>query len=373
MRVLLSGTSNSVLARGLNYPLTNDSRVSKFTNYSYGASGSVALGDHLRKMDFLQQDFCILDYCVNEEVFIWQKQSHVDAAMNNLNAAIDAASRNRCQPIVLMLLTTKRADYARPFEEAIVAELSTRGVPVFNFYEFARNLTHVTDLEFEDLFLDRMHIRRELGYFIGQAVLDYMERSKDKQLTSTSSDLRYQPIGFVPLEEIDIIGSHELIHAKTKLLKTKLSRILPEAQIILKPRGRGSVDSEIIGLTCNAARTVGTLSDATTGQQLHEIMPTGLFTKARGLTLVSRPLKTPIQFKASKAVIEYTWQTCPLAEHQPDPALELSGFILRTVGQENEMPVHIATCETGPVALHEQVSEAQLQSLADLLLSNPAA
>ena len=372
MRVLLSGTSNSVLARGVNYPLANDPRVSVFLNQSYGASGSVAVGDHLRKIDFSQYDFCVLDYCVNEEVFIWQNESSVDVAMNNMNAAIDAASKSRCQPIVLILPTSKRANHKRPFEDAIITELFSRGVPVFNFYEFAKELVRVSELEFSDLFLDPMHIRRELGQFIGQVVLDYMEQSADKPSGLEETELRYHPLDFVPMDRIEVSGDAEIVRRETKLASAKLLRIQPGAQLKFMVPDSTTGVTEIIGMTCNAARSVGSLTDPASGQELQNIKPSSLFAKARGLTLVSLPIKSPLRVSGSSAVIEYSWQARDLAEHQPDPALELAGFITRTVGRNAEAPVHIASCGNGPIALHEEVSETQMQSLAELLLSKPA-
>jgi hypothetical protein len=140
MRVVLSGTSNSILAKSVSFAFANDPAVTHFANISYGASGSVALGDHLRKIDFSQFDFCVFDYCVNEEGLIRMKQSSVNAAINNLSAAIDAASRVGCQPIILVFPISKQAIKSRPFEDAVMKTFSRLGVPVFNFYNFAPTL-----------------------------------------------------------------------------------------------------------------------------------------------------------------------------------------------------------------------------------------
>ena len=370
MRVLLSGTSNSVLAKGINYTFPNDPAVTAFTNQSYGASGTVALGDHLRKIDFSQHDFCVLDYCVNEEVFIWQKDSSSDAAMNNLYAIIDAASQAGCQPIVMIFPSSTRANHKRPFEEAITHELLSRGIPVFNFYTFAQRITTHADIAFMDLFLDPMHVRREIGRFMGQAALAYMKSVKDAGRPAThQSDMIYQPLSFVPFDAVTLSGERQIEHRETKIASADLLRIAPDNALRLATGKKEAVD--VIGLTCNAARTIGTLHEGTqTGEVLTQIKSSALFAEKRGLTLVTLPIRQPLRVPNGDAVIHYSFDGTT-TEAQPAPALELSGFVLRSA--QTHLPVHIATHATAPLALEDTVSDADLTALVDMLKATPAA
>ena len=376
MRVLLSGTSNSVLAKGINYTFPNDPAVTAFTNRSYGASGTVALGDHLRKIDFSEHDFCVLDYCVNEEVFIWQKDSTPDAAMSNLAAAIDAASLAGCQPIVMIFPSSTRANHKRPFEEAITERLMSRGIPVFNFYTFAQRITAQGDLDFNDLFLDPMHIRREVGRFMGQAALAYMKSAMSAgRPEPRQSDLVYHPLSFVPFDDVTVSGAPQIEQRETKLAAADLLRITPGNTLKIAAGTTGAVD--LAGVTCNAARTIGTLHEvaqtdtAQTNDVLTRVKASAFFALKRGLTLVTLPVTHPLHIEAGEeAVIRYDFDGTT-TDLQPDPALELSGFILRHV--DAFVPVHIATHATAPVALEDTISDADLIALVDMLKATPAA
>lgn len=371
MRVLLSGTSNSVLAKGINYTFPNDPAVAAFTNHSYGASGTVALGDHLRKIDFSQHDFCVLDYCVNEEVFIWQKDSTPEAAMNNLYAIIDAASQAGCQPIVMIFPSSTRANHKRPFEEGITDQLMARGVPVFNFYRFAERIAAQSDLTFSDLFLDPMHVRRELGQFMGHVAIEYMKSVADAGAAPlVNNDLSYQPLGFVPFEQIVISGERNVVHHETKLAAADFLRVSPDNTMTVSAQGilDGAVD--VIGLTYNATRTIGKLQDSATQEPILQIKPSALFAENRRLTLVSRPVSHPLHMADGTADIAYYFDG-ETTEKQPAPAVELAGFVLRSA--QTRLPVHIATHATAPVALEDTVSDADLTALVDMLKATPAA
>lgn len=368
MRVLLSGTSNSVLAKSLSYSFKTDPAVTDFTNVSYGASGTVALGDHLRKIDFSQHDFCVLDYCVNEEVFIWQKDSSIFAAMNNLYAIIDASARAGCQPIVMIFPSSTRANHKRPLEEAIIDQLRARGIPVFNFYDFAARLTAQSGLGFKDLFLDPMHVRREIGHFMGNTAITYMKSvAQAGRPAPEPSELSYQPLSFVPFQEVTVSCDRQIEHRETKLAAADLLRITPDTQLEFPL----DAPAEVIGMTYNAARTIGKLSPpAAPGETLMEVKASGLFSKQRGLTLVTVPMTHPLSAKGDMATLQYDFHGT-VTDTQPSPALELSGFVLRSL--EQSLPVHFCTHASEPVILEDSLSDTDLTGLAEVLATSPAA
>jgi hypothetical protein len=351
------------MGRGINYSFPNDPSVSSLTNFSYGASRTAALGDHLRKIDFSQHD-----YCVNEEVSIWRKESTTASAMNNLYAIIDAASQAGCQPIVMIFPTSTRANHQRPFEEAITSELLARGVPIFNFYAFAKRITAQSDLAFSDLFPDPMHVRRELGRFMGQVALTYMQSVANTGRPQVAQTyLTYQPLSIVPFEVVTTSGERQVKHRETKLAAADLLRIAPGGQ--LRFEVHEAVD--VIGMTCNAVRTIGNLHEAVdTKDPLMRIKASALFARARGLTLVTLPITRPLRVGSGEAVIGYDFDGTT-TDTQPDPALELSGFVLRHV--DTPRPVHVATHAMAPVALEDTVSDANLTALVDMLKATPAA
>jgi hypothetical protein len=362
MRVLLSGTSNAIIAGGLSASLAHDPRITTFRNQSYGASGSVALGDHIPRINFAKYDFCVLDYCVNEEVLIHSRVSTVDSAMNNLLAAVDVASRAGCQPLVLILPRSTVANFSRPFEEAIVAELATRGVPVFNFYTFAEQLTAQNEMAFVDLFLDPMHIHREIGAAIGTALVDYMANRIDVTPIASDTPLHYDPLHFVGHQDCDITGYSALMHRESSLLQRDCLALQPGATITLHSPSAGL----LTGITFDAARTVGTLVEMTSGKVCLSLKPaSAFFRETRSLTLMTLPISDPIPLDADySTTLRYDFNGA-LTDAHPLAALTLSGVVLRLTGQAR--PVQLLTRDDGPTALQDWLTPDRWDALAATL------
>lgn len=368
MRVVLSGTSNSILAKSLSYTLAHNPAVTHFTNQSYGASGSVALGDHLRQIDFAEYDFCIFDYCVNEDFLIFEKASTPDAAMNNLLAGIDAASRAGCQPIVVILPIANGAQNDRPLG-ARVRVLTQAGVPVFDGYPLTARLMAAADCSYEELFLDPMHIRREIGRFVGDAVIKHMKAAYDAGGPEVvQSDLTYQPLAFLPATALELQGRGGFETRASKLAEVTVLSAAPGARITLPFEGVMERPLEVVGLSLDAARTLGTLCDADTGDVMTEIKDWALFSTKRGFTLISLPCNAPLRVDADSVSLSYDSREIE-GEHKPDPMMDISGFILRAVGQDRE--VQIARTAQMPVVLEEQVTDTELAELVAVLTTNP--
>jgi hypothetical protein len=212
-----------------------------------------------------------------------------------------------------------------------------------------------------------MHIRREIGRFVGTQAIKYMTSHGDQgRRVGRVSDLTYCPIRFLPQQEITAHGKSHRIQRDTRLVSAELLRIPPGGRFCVPESSR----SEIVGMTYNAARSIGTLRDATTGQLLHRIKPSSLYAKSRGLTLVALPMTQPLKLGTVPAVITYDFhgETTPT---QPEPALEIFGFVLRET--EITRPVHVATCADGQVALEDLVSASETEDLIRTLLAAPAA
>lgn len=361
MRVLLSGTSNSILARGIKYPLARDPRVTSFTNRSYGASGTVALANHLQYIDFTKYDFCILDYCVNEEVFISINESTTDSAMNNLMAAVDAASRAGCQPLILILPTSTRANYPRPFETAIIDKLGEHAVPIFNFYTFSKAFCGRTGLDFKDLFLDPMHIHREIGEAIGAALVDYMATHIKVTPTTATPSYEYDPLGFIPYKQFNVTGKSIQMQRESSLLQRSLLQITPEATITATAAASGHVT----GVCFDASRSVGTLTASAFQQICLSLKPNvPFFRQTRGLTLVMQPIPTPVVLDDNhKITLTYNFNGT-LDDHiHPHAALTISGLSVRYTNQKR--PLHVLTRNDGPCALSDWLFQEHWGSLND--------
>lgn len=366
MRVLLSGASNAIIARGMNFPLSRDPRISRFTNQSYGASGTVALADHLRQIDFSQYDFCVLDYCVNEEVFISIDESTADSAMNSLFAAIDAASLAGCQPLVVILPTSTRLNYPRPFEKGIMDELATRSVPVFNFYTFAQQFAAHTGLTFHDLFLDPMHVHRELGAAIGTALIDYMAQRIEITPTLTTIDRTYDPLDFVPYTAFQVTGEAKSVTRESALMSRDCLAITPDAQITLTAPAAG----KITGISFDASRSVGQITSQDGTQTCLSLkLSSAFFRETRSLTQMTLPIPHPIALDANNsATLHYTFDGT-LTDIHPPAAMTLSGVSVRCTGCAR--PVHVLIRDENPCSLADWLPQDRWDALAKQLQDIP--
>ena len=359
MRVLLSGTSNAIIARGVNYPLARDPRITSFANHSYGASGTVALGDHLRDIDFSQYDFCVLDYCVNEEVFISINESTTDMAMNNLLAAVDAASLAGCQPLIVILPTSTRINYPRPFENAIMDELAARCVPVFNFYAFANDFAAQTGISFDQQFLDPMHIHREIGAAIGTALIDYMAERIETAPTLTPLARTYDPVDFVPYTAFQVKGDAQEVTRESSLMSRDCLEILPGAEITITGPCAGSVT----GISFDASRSVGTISSDQSDRACLSLKPASAFFRTtRSLTQMTIPIPAPVALDGDhKATLRYTFDGA-LSDIHPPAAMTLSGVSLRCTGCAR--PVHVLCRDEIPCSLADWLPRDRWDALA---------
>ena len=217
-----------------------------------------------------------------------------------------------------------------------------------------------------------MHIQREIGAFIGDVLIDYMSKALENELVVEQTDMRYQPLGFVPFADVEVKGHCEQVARETKLRQAEFLKISTGAKIAVKQPEAMSGVAEIVGLSCNAARTVGSFHDGATGQTLHEIKPSSLFREDRRMTLVSLPFKTPLSFSDGTALLAYGYEGTR-KENQPEFALELSGFVLRRSGEKQAKYAHVATAGMGRQAIDEQVSDKTVASLVKLLQDNKLA
>ena len=358
MRVLLSGTSNAIIARGMNFPLSRDPRITHFTNQSYGASGTVALADHLRQIDFSQYDFCVLDYCVNEEDFISIDESTADSAMNNLFAAIDAASLAGCQPLVVILPISTRLNYPRPFENGIMDELAAKSVPVFNFYTFAEQFAAHTGLTFHDLFLDPMHIHRELGAAISAALIDYMAERIEISPTLTTIDRTYDPLDFVPYTTFVVTGDAQAVTRESSLLSRKCLAISPDARITITAQTAGT----IAGVAFDASRSVGQLTSQDGTNCLSLKPSSAFFRETRSLTQMMLPIPQPITLDANNSVtLHYTFDGT-LTDIHPPAALTISGVSVRCTGYARV--THVLIRDENPCSLADWLPQDRWDALA---------
>lgn len=361
MRILLTGTSNSIIANGFNSGIERHAATTTFQNVSFGASSTIALGDHMRGIDFSQYDVCIFDYCVNEEVYIFIRQTTVDEAMSNLAAACDAASRAGCLPVIAVFANLNRVPLKRPLEAALIDRFGTLGVPVFNIHPLLQGLVQSLGCPIQNLFQDPNHVLREIGASFGAGIMDAVQAGAGFPRSLVKTDQTYRQLRFVPFSKMAVTGGSQVVSRQTRLASAELLQLDPEAQITCFAQSDGF---ECAGITFNAARTWGHLDDVTTGTRVLSSEWKVLFSTKRDLTLVSVPFRSVLEARVEGRTFVFVPEKVT-GPDIPPIAFETTGFVLREQAARQELALLVAP--DAPSAAPEVVSPARFAGLVETL------
>ena len=361
MRVVLSGASNVNLSKGLGKGFLNDPRVESFRDLSYGLSGTLALADHLHRIDFGDFDYCVLDYCIKEEDLIAQNRSSVVNAMNNLCAVIDAASCAGCQPMILISATTAQLATSGPFRDAIHAKFIPRGIPVFDIYLFAQKMQAQTGLGPANLLPTQRLAKQRLGRAIAKAFIDQMHATIRNPTRLFRSSLSYDPLHFVPYTMFGLAGHMQEVQRRRRGLKRDLLALQPGSRIAIAT----PTDGQITGLCLDAARSIGTLTTEDDNTPRLSRTVNNFFHNDEAMKLVTVPLDHAVSLHAGNSrVLCYEFSGTTISP-QPAPTMTLLGASVRLAQQARA--AHILIRETLPPPVHDWMTPKALTDLAAAL------
>lgn len=356
MRIFLTGTSNSILVNGFRKAFESDSRISKFTNNSFGASGSVAIGQHVGDVDFSEYDFCLIDYFVNQEVFLLKGEARLSDAVEDFLFLVDKCSRSGCQPIVVVFPTSTRFNFRRPYQDAVLSALSKLGVPYFDVYDLINTRLSEQKFPVSSFFLDQMHLKREIALRIGQFLCDWMHANSENASSCRLVEVEgwFRPSTFLTHHEVEAEGF--TIQRSSKLASADLLILQQGSKVTLKLPS----DFELAGISFNAAKSLGLLKIQDTDQTEFKIPPSGRFQK-RDLTMVTIPLASPPSSQDGRMDFEYVLPT-EYQQYGADAVLELGGFVVRAKVPPTKAMALISS--EGEVSLAKLMPDSVLADIA---------
>jgi hypothetical protein len=181
----LLGTSNGVIKNGYSSYFSVSENVKGFDNYSIGACTSSFVFYNLSKINVQNYDFCILDLCVNDG--LWMKANHVDPNhwVDVITEACCRILSSGCLPIILILPTPGLMSYSDNIVRLIKRVCSDLNIPFFDCYEIIKRIQEVrigaggSDSDFMNLFKDSIHIRDDFGVEISKLVDSCLVRIKN--------------------------------------------------------------------------------------------------------------------------------------------------------------------------------------------------
>lgn len=169
----LLGTSNGVIKNGYSSYFSSSSNVKCFDNFSIGACTSSFVFYNLAKINMANYDFCILDLCVNDG--LWMKAKHVDP-QHWIDILAEVCCRilsSGCVPVILVLPTPDLISDSGKIT-ALLRELCMElRIPYFDCYELMEKLKSDRDSshgELLRLFKDSVHVRDDFGVELSRLI-----------------------------------------------------------------------------------------------------------------------------------------------------------------------------------------------------------
>lgn len=201
MRIAVVGTSNSMMRHGYTLPLRQSPRVKAFANHSLGVSVNLLSTLTTAGCDFSGFDVCLLDFNVNEEVYLRHgiPAETLQAALRDLVGRIWAAG---CLP-VLLLLPRRSVGLARSLTHAPTMALARElNLPVYDGFTLVERLAARPGLERKALFKDDGHLAFWVAIGLGHQLLAALLRLRRHLGERLAEPWQHVPHRLAPLAPV---------------------------------------------------------------------------------------------------------------------------------------------------------------------------
>lgn len=260
MRIAIVGTSNSLKKNGYASAIAHSSKVTAFKNMSIGKSVSLLFAVSTEDVDFSQYDFCLMDFTVNEEVFVRRGVSReaIRSYVVSLTARVWKAG---CLPVMLMLPRQSAPVKNSQIRDVYLAIAQELNIPFFDVIEYIERLEQRHGIARKDLFQDDGHLAEWFAISVGHQLLDAL--SALRRITRERHEAPWSSYDFRPIAAAPLVkGTSAVVPRANSLFQIDFAGLAPLQNISIPvPAG-----SRIEGLYVNLAATAGFLciSGATT-------------------------------------------------------------------------------------------------------------
>ncbi|MFD2845400.1 SGNH/GDSL hydrolase family protein [Paracoccus cavernae] len=163
MRLLVFGTSNSILKNGYVDALRNHPDVSRLERIGPGGSTSVMLPYVGADVIFSEYDYVVLDASVNDGAFLEWGLLRPDEIRENLLWVCKAALRAGCVPVFLCMPNRLHLDVGDQALGVYRAVADAVGLALVDGYAFVRATAETDGVPAADLFKDDLHLLPEVS------------------------------------------------------------------------------------------------------------------------------------------------------------------------------------------------------------------
>lgn len=329
LRVTAVGTSNMVLRSGFRQVLENDPRI-LFRNFAVGASGTVLLGLRLDQAPLDETDVLVLEFAVNEERFVPEGTSSIEAVTNAMRFAVDKACRAGCVP-VLMVLPHRQFLGAAPVADAMKAVFERAGLPIFDVAGAVLRCAQLTKVEPASLFRDVMHLKPSVARAFSVLLIEALRSLALHRRKALMETVAFRPIRFLSVTELLGDDHPGLFKRRSRLIEADVVHLKAGETVFVPSLGDRT---SVVGVLSNSARTRGLLLSED-GDKLHFHMPEARWSDdPAAFTLVARPL-API--RVPRTGKQFTVAPLRSAQEDEPPQIEFCGLFLRVDGERKRM------------------------------------
>ncbi len=358
--ICLSGTSNSILRPGLVSGMEAGAPHAYIENHSIGASGTVALGYHLKTIDFTKFDFCVLDYCVNEEVFLFTKQTSIEQTASNVLDLLARATEAGCRCVFVIFPHEKRLTRERPFDDWLKRHVMATGVPIFDIYPLLEAIGRQLDIRPNGLFLDMMHVHREIAVLVGRHVARRIDASFRSGHRLDARDAGpFDRLEYVRADELRGIAAGRAATAQSKLVTADYASIEPGETFTVEWHEGAALCGLCYDQSCGKPIVEATAE----GARIRLIDEHQSIARNGKFTLICCPIGDAISFgSAGLNVTVVDERESPVIRGKP---FLLSGVTVRPHGPRRQ--ARVLPLSDTPVDWSTDVSEEEIAALAEPL------
>ncbi|MBD9372770.1 hypothetical protein IB238_09065 [Rhizobium sp. ARZ01] len=329
LRVGVLGTSNAVAKDGWAAALAAQPGVSIVGNASLGSSHATMLPYRLPSLDAVDMDVLILDICVNEQRAANKNLYDLSQSSQILDYVLGWCSSRKVIPVVLILPVKENQIGARAttVRQHWISVAKKAGIPYFDGYAFATDLSFYARKSIASLFKDDHHLSGEVQQIMAKKLTERLKAF----LSIARMSRRFKFVH--PFRYVSTGGD---VERRTSLLAERFLR-LSEGDALVVNCGRGS----IVGAVVNMAQTNASLCFKGKTRLLKRL-DSAYFDPARPIWLVAWSLLSPVKSRGGTVLVKQTASSaCSMFEDNdhtrngalpsPDfpPIVEIAGFVVR--------------------------------------------
>ena len=332
LRVVGFGTSNLLLRHGFRQTLENDPRIA-FQNLALGASGTVQLGLRLNEASLGDTDVALLEFAVNEENFVNDGHSSLEAIVNAMRLAVDRACRAGATPMLVVLPNLPFLEKPNA-AEAMRETFRRAGLPVFDVAKAVSDAAALGGVRPKALFRDPKHLKRSVARAFGVLMIEAMtDLPLDRRAPLRETGAPFRELSFIPATKLVGETSPKLFQRQTRLISATGALLEDGAPLTVPDLGG---PASIVGVLANAARTRGLLA-AEDGAEIAFSVPDAKWSDdPDSFILVARPVD-PVRIPRGGKTFRVA--ASPAKEEAGRAQIELCGLFVRSDAAPSRMAI----------------------------------